>query len=137
MDSCCGTVLVQDRKRAKTVHVDLVHFLASRLASRSSPSGLWGHASFQFSTEASCFALLALAGVPSGTVVEACVRKLVRYQRADDLWPSTEGGSTGSAWATAIAAVTLLELSPSNTALRAAARALAQSKPQEASTTVS
>jgi hypothetical protein len=99
---------------------------------RCSPSRLWGYASFQFSAETSCFAILALAGVQNRAVVEAHVRKLVHYQRADGSWPTTESGSTGSAWATGIAAVTLLELAPRNTALRSAVKALAQAKPQEA-----
>jgi hypothetical protein len=72
-----------------------------------------------------------LAGVLNRTVVEDHVQKLVYYQRADGFWP-TASGSTGSAWATAIAAVTLLELWPSNSALHSAAKALAHSKPQEA-----
>jgi hypothetical protein len=56
----------------------------------------------------------------------------VYYQRADGSWPTTDDGSTGSAWATAIAAVTLLELSPGSSALQSATKALAHSNPQEA-----
>jgi hypothetical protein len=106
--------------------------LADRLATRCSPGGLWGYASFQFSAETSCFAILALAGVLNRTVVEGHLRKLVYCQRADGSWPSTEGGSAGSAWATAIAAVTLLELSPGASSLHSAMKALAHSNPQEA-----
>jgi hypothetical protein len=111
----------------------LVHLLADLLAMRYSPDELWGYAGPQFSAETSCFAVLALAGILNRAVVaEKYVGKLLRYQRPDGLWPTTEGGNTGSAWATAIAAITLLELSPSETALYSAAKALVRSKPQEA-----
>jgi hypothetical protein len=79
-------LLAQDRQRARTVHVDrsyLLPLLASRLAMRCPPGGLWGYASSQFSAETSCFVILALAAVLNRTVVEGHVWKLVYYQRKD------------------------------------------------------
>jgi len=109
-----------------------VQFLIDRLLRRYSPKALWGFATSQYSTEATCFALLALRGIFDHATLAREVRALVNSCRPDGFWPAVDRDTGPGVWATAIAVNTLVELSPGNRALRSGIHALLDASPQEA-----
>jgi hypothetical protein len=110
----------------------MINVLRARLASARFAQGVCGYSAPQFATDPTCFALLALRGRLERQPLNNHVRVLTNFQRRDGFWPAVDRDSGPGVWATAVAVNTVIELCPSNRALRLGIHALLAANPQEA-----
>jgi hypothetical protein len=111
---------------------DTIDVLSTRLADERFAKSVYGYTTPQFATEPTCFVLLALRGRLEREPLNNHLRVLTNFQRRDGFWPAVNRDSGPGVWATAVAANTLVELSPGGRALRLGIRALLNAKPEEA-----
>jgi hypothetical protein len=89
--------------RRRIAGILLVALLSNRLLRRCSPGKLWGLASSQYSTEATCFALLALRAIFDKGILADEIHALTNYRRSDGFWPAVDRDTAAGVWATAFA----------------------------------